>query len=130
ASMATSSMHRILSEHRVPSSFRRSMAKSGVFELWSPQIAAIDKGLLQQENAPHLLVSIPTGSGKTLVAELAILNALRGDESGWGVYVTPSRALVSQVSNDLRRRLRDSGISVRTVIAGAEQGAFKEEVEF
>lgn len=129
--MSGASMHRILRQHRLPDSFRRSMARSGILELWAPQREAIDKGLLESDNPPHMLISIPTGSGKTLVAEMAILNALTDDPAAWAIYVTPSRALVNQVSNDLRRRLRDSGISVRTVLAGAEQAVLiSEEIEF
>lgn len=123
--MNDSSMHRILSEHGVPDAFRRAMARTGMLELWGPQREAVDKGLLgDDEGGRNLVVSVPTGAGKTLIAELAILNALQGEESAWAVYVTPSRALVNQVSNDLRRRLKEVGITVRTVLAGAEQSFF------
>lgn len=55
---------------------------------------------------------------------------LTGRNSGWAVYVTPSRALVNQVSGDLRRRLEGSGITIRTVLAGAEQsGILGDELE-
>jgi replicative superfamily II helicase len=43
------------------------------------------------------------------------------------LYITPSRSLAHQVSGDLRRHLNDSGITVRTVVAGAEQAVLLNE---
>ncbi|MCH8109192.1 MAG: DEAD/DEAH box helicase [Chloroflexi bacterium] len=121
--MEANSMHRVLSELGVPVGFRRAMARTGALELWGPQLEAVDKCVFSNgAGGPNLVVSVPTGAGKTLIAELAILSALQGEESAWAVYVAPSRALVNQVSTDLRRRLREVGVTVRTVIAGAEQG--------
>src|SRR6266700_2351920 len=62
----------------------------------------------------NLVVSLPTGAGKTLVAEFAVLTALQRQQPSWVAYVAPSRALVNQASRDLRRRLADSKIEVRT----------------
>lgn len=121
--MHEGSMHRLLYEAGIPVEFRRALAREGFLELWGPQREAIEKGLLSPGEADNFVVTIPTGAGKTLVAELAILNALKGDDPSWAVYVAPSRALVNQVSSDLRRRLEGAGVSVRTVLAGAEQGA-------
>jgi helicase len=121
--MHGSSRHRVLHERRMPIEFRRALARDGFFELWQPQLEAIEKGLLVADDPPNFIVSIPTGAGKTLIAELAILQALKGESGGWAAYVTPSRALVNQVSSDLRRRLEDCGVAVRTVLAGAEQSS-------
>lgn len=118
--MRDASMHLILAGHDIPDSFRRTLVREGVLELWRHQREAIGQGLLQPDR--HFIASVPTGAGKSLLAELAILAALK-KEGAWAVYITPSRALVNQVSSDLRRRLGPSGIEVRTVVAGAEQGA-------
>jgi hypothetical protein len=120
--MRLASTERILRDAEIPEQYRRALARDGFFEFWAPQLEAIEKGLLTVSDPPNLVVSIPTGSGKTLIAELAILTAFKQDQPLWALYVTPTRALVNQVSSDLRRRLESAGIKVRTVLAGAEQG--------
>ena len=46
-------------------------------------------------------------SGKTLIAEFRILQALNqfSDDNGWVVYVAPTRALVNQIASRLKRDL-------------------------
>ncbi|MFA5797831.1 MAG: DEAD/DEAH box helicase [Candidatus Woesearchaeota archaeon] len=56
------------------------------------QHKAIDAGIFQDKN---LLICTPTASGKTLVAELAIMNAIFHDK-GKCVYVVPLKALASE----------------------------------
>ena len=56
------------------------------------QYKAIDAGIFQDKN---LLICTPTASGKTLVAELAIMNAIFHDK-GKCVYVVPLKALASE----------------------------------
>ncbi len=57
-------------------------------ELRPPQKLAIEKGLLDGKN---IVVASPTGSGKTLVAELAIINNLLKGKKG--IYIVPLKAL-------------------------------------
>ena len=118
--MSRASTHRVLQEKGIPDSFISALARDNVLELWEPQLEAIGKGLLNDQSS-NFVVTIPTGAGKTLIAELAIIAALTSESPSWAIYVTPSRALAGQVSSDLKRRLSDSNISVRTVLAGAEQ---------
>jgi hypothetical protein len=63
----------------------------------------------------HAVVSVPTGAGKSSVAELAIAQALH---SGWVLYLAPTNALVGQV----RRYAADifGGDLVREFLGGAE----------
>ncbi len=119
--MHDASMHRVLVDAGVSPSYRTALARDGILELWRPQREAIAAGLVRPGEPRNFVVTLPTGGGKTLIAELAILSALRSVEPTWALYVTPSRALAHQVSGDLRRHLGDSGIIVRTVVAGAEQ---------
>lgn len=56
------------------------------------QHKAIDAGIFEDKN---LLICTPTASGKTLVAELAIMNAIFHDK-GKCVYIVPLRALASE----------------------------------
>jgi len=121
STMHASSTHRVLKEHGIPDEFIRVLERDGVFELWKPQLDAIHAGLLDPTDPPHLVVTLPPGAGKTLIAELAIVSGLQRDPSTFAMYIAPSRALVNQVSVDLRDRLRACGIQVHTILAGAEQ---------
>ncbi len=56
------------------------------------QYKAIDKGVFEDKS---LLICTPTASGKTLVAELAIMNAIFHDK-GKCVYIVPLRALATE----------------------------------
>ena len=59
------------------------------------QYKAIDAGLFNDKN---LLICTPTASGKTLVAELAIMNAIFHDK-GKCVYIVPLKALANEKYN-------------------------------
>ena len=63
----------------------------------------------------HAVVSVPTGAGKSSVAELAIAQALH---SGWVLYLAPTNALVGQI----RRHTADifGRDSAREFLGGAE----------
>ncbi|MFB6236573.1 MAG: DEAD/DEAH box helicase [Halopenitus sp.] len=60
----------------------------GIHELYPPQAAAVDAGVCSGDN---VVAAVPTASGKTLIAELALLTA-----DGPGLYVCPLRALASE----------------------------------
>lgn len=60
-------------------------------ELYPPQEGAVEEGVLEGEN---LTLSVPTASGKTLVAEMAVLNSLLS--GGRALYIVPLRALASE----------------------------------
>ncbi|MDC0212296.1 DEAD/DEAH box helicase [Euryarchaeota archaeon] len=73
--------------------------KWGIEELFPPQIEALP-GALEGRN---LMLTIPTASGKSLVAYLAMLNRLSGDLSGSkGLYIVPLKALASEKVDELR----------------------------
>lgn len=63
----------------------------GIKELYPPQEDAISKGVLDGEN---LVVAIPTASGKTMIAELAMLNSVK--DGGKAIYIVPLRALAGE----------------------------------
>ncbi|MBW9141113.1 MAG: DEAD/DEAH box helicase [Candidatus Aramenus sp.] len=64
----------------------------GITKLNPVQSEAVKKGLLEGR---RLLVTTPTGSGKTLIAELGMISRIL-NEGGKAVYVTPLRALTSE----------------------------------
>jgi len=114
------SAQRKLRELDFPLSYRRRLVADGIVEFWPDQLQALQAGLL---DARPFVVSLPTGSGKTLLAELALLRSLTnsGVERSWGCYVAPSRALVGQVQRELSRRLGAEEIAVRSVLGGSEE---------
>jgi superfamily II DNA/RNA helicase len=63
------------------------------------QLEAIEAGLLHGES---VLISSPTGSGKTLVGEMGLLRAVLDGKRG--LYLVPLRALAHQVARSLRKR--------------------------
>jgi helicase len=67
---------------------------SGITSLYPPQSAAIDAGLLERKN---IVAAIPTASGKTLLAEFAMLKSvLNENKKGKALYIVPLRALASE----------------------------------
>lgn len=56
----------------------------------------------------NVFVGAPTGSGKTLLAELAVLRAFAASEEPRCVYVTPSEQLAQLVYNDWRAKFARS----------------------
>ena len=62
--------------------------REGIEELYPPQAAAVEAGVCDGGN---LVAAVPTASGKTFVAELALLTA-----DGPGLYVCPLRALARE----------------------------------
>lgn len=76
----------------IPEKIYDVLNRRGFKELRPSQIKSIKAGLFKDKN---LLVCTPTASGKTLVAELAFLNAVLHDK-GKAIYIVPLRALASE----------------------------------
>ena len=64
----------------------------------------------------NLLVALPTGTGKTLLGELALISSL-GTSPGIVCYVAPYVALGQQVANRISRHIPDN-VVVRRLIGG------------
>lgn len=76
---------------------------------------------------PHrdAVVSMPTGSGKSFLAELAVAHALT---RGWVLYLAPTNALAHQIRRDLGRALAPfSEVKVAAFVGGAEYTALSDE---
>jgi replicative superfamily II helicase len=80
-------------------------------ELWTGQVRAIEAGFLD-EKFDAWGFAAPTGTGKTFLTRLLILNALAVHEGTKVLYVVPSKALVTEVSNDLGRALKNADLKV------------------
>jgi len=106
--------------------------KHGIYELWTPERKALvgNEALTSISSPFHAVVSIPAGGGKTMVNEIAILHALSSNEEEENVciYLVPSRALASQVTQDLSKRLEDVGFPVLSLV-GATPLRFEETTE-
>ncbi|MFB6362008.1 MAG: ATP-dependent DNA helicase [Halobacteriales archaeon] len=67
------------------------LAETGVEELYPPQADAVSAGVIEGSN---LVAAVPTASGKTLIASLAMLSAV--ERGGMALYIVPLRALASE----------------------------------
>ncbi|MHA1186147.1 MAG: DEAD/DEAH box helicase [Candidatus Heimdallarchaeota archaeon] len=80
----------------LPQEARDLISKRGFDSLYPPQVEAIKRGLLDGES---IVLAIPTASGKTLVAELAMLKAIL-TRNGKAIYLVPLKALASEKAMD------------------------------
>jgi helicase len=89
----------------------------GVEELYPPQAEAVEKGVTDGAN---LVASVPTASGKTLVAQLAMLSAISEADGAGGfefggdgtaLYIVPLRALAGEKASEFEA-FEQFGLSV------------------
>jgi len=83
----------------------RGRGDKTIFDVLPPQRRALaEKGLLGSSRRA-VVVNLPTSSGKTLIAQFRILQALNQfeHERGWVAYLAPTKALVNQITRQLRR---------------------------
>ena len=103
-----------------------------IFEMLPPQRRTLrenGKGLLGSGHR-SVVVSLPTSSGKTVIAQFRILQALNqfDRERGWVAYLAPTRALVNQVTLRLRRDFASLGIGVEKVSPALEVDGIEAEM--
>ena len=75
----------------IPTNLKQMYAKAGISELYPPQAECVEKGILTGKNA---LIAIPTASGKTLVAEMAMHHTITN--GGKCLYIVPLKALANE----------------------------------
>ena len=95
---------------------------SPILEMLPPQRRTLrEQGLLGSGHR-SVVVVLPTSSGKTLIAEFRILQALNqfDRERGWVAYLAPTRSLVNQVCRRLQRDFAAIGIAVEKVSPALE----------
>ncbi|WP_254542940.1 ATP-dependent DNA helicase [Halomarina pelagica] len=90
----------------VPDWLPGHLRDDGIEELYPPQAEAVEKGVTEGES---LVASVPTASGKTLVAELAMLASV--ERGGRALYIVPLRALASEKKREFDR-FEEYGLSV------------------
>jgi len=85
---------------KLPEEIYEVLKNQKIDELRPAQKKALEAGLLEGKN---LLVCTPTSSGKTLIAEFAMLDAiLKG--RGKALYIVPMKALASEKFRDFKSR--------------------------
>lgn len=86
-------------ELQISDQAKRILSENGYDTLYPPQIDAINAGALIGKN---VVLASPTASGKTLVAELAVLKKIL-DGEGKALYLTPLRALASEKYKEFQK---------------------------
>lgn len=104
--------------------------KNGLFELLYPQKDSITNGGLLNPAHRAVVVNLPTSSGKTLIAEYRVLQALNQfrEQGGWVAYVVPTRALVNQIYIQLRKDLSGIGITVERASGAIDLDGFEQHL--
>ncbi|MGA3020687.1 MAG: DEAD/DEAH box helicase [Candidatus Micrarchaeales archaeon] len=76
----------------IPNELLEGMSQRGMKNLTPPQELAIERGVLKGSN---MVVASPTASGKTFIAEMAMVRSVIWDRKK-AIYIAPMRALVSE----------------------------------
>src|SRR5271157_6290101 len=100
-----------IAELDLPSTIIEFYESSGIKELYPPQSEAIKKGFLDGKS---LMAAIPTASGKTLLAEMAMLKSIAA--GGKALYIVPLKALASEKFERFKQfsglNIKDGGVKV------------------
>jgi helicase len=89
----------------------------GIEELFPPQSEALPYSL----KGDNVMLTIPTASGKSLIAYLTIIHRLVNDLSGQkAIYVVPLKALAKEKFDDLNEIAKKTGLKVGLAIGDRE----------
>jgi superfamily II DNA/RNA helicase len=91
-------------------------------DLWPSQIAAAARAVDQSDD---LVVSLPTGAGKSRIAELCILRCLADGKRV--VFVTPLRALSAQTEATLQRTFGPLGKTISALYGSIGVSGYDED---
>ncbi|MFB6190809.1 MAG: DEAD/DEAH box helicase, partial [Candidatus Nanohaloarchaea archaeon] len=92
-----------ISDLDIPEGICQDFIDEGITELNPPQRDAVGAGLMDGED---MVVASPTASGKTFIAELAMVNQVK-KEGKKAVYIVPLKALASEKYQDFSGRYSD-----------------------
>ena len=95
----------------VPEVVSKVMDASGFSELNPVQRAALDAGLLDGKN---MVVAAATASGKTLIAEIAMMDAVSKGKKA--LYIVPLKALATEKHAEFKEKYGRMGIRVAVSI--------------
>jgi len=95
------------------------LKSEGYTELYPPQKDAVKAGVLDGKS---ILVSVPTASGKTLIAMLAALSHLSKNKSKV-IYLTPLRALASEKFEEFKKLEKINGSKIKVAISTGDSNS-------
>lgn len=98
----------------------------GIYELFITQRNSLYKVIGEENNG--CVVSIPTSSGKTRIAEIAILDSISKNKGSKVLYIAPFRSLAYEVENSLEEIFHSIGISVSHLYGGSLFSKLDEKV--
>ena len=92
----------------IPERIKEDYIEEGITELNPPQRDAVNSGLMDGED---MIVAAPTASGKTFIAELAMVNqVVKQDKTA--VYIVPLKALASEKYQDFSERYENLNVRI------------------
>ena len=95
------------------------LKSEGYTELYPPQKDAVKAGVLDGKS---VLVSVPTASGKTLIAMLAAISHLSKNKSKV-IYLTPLRALASEKFEEFKKLEKINGSKIKVAISTGDSNS-------
>lgn len=98
----------------------------GIYELFITQRNSLSKVISEENNG--CVVSIPTSSGKTRIAEIAVLDSISKNKGSKVLYIAPFRSLAYEVENSLDEIFHSIGISVSHLYGGSLFSKLDEKV--
>ncbi|MGB1818967.1 MAG: DEAD/DEAH box helicase, partial [Candidatus Poseidoniaceae archaeon] len=100
----------------LPQQFKSFLIEQwGISQLYPPQIKAI-KPVLDGKNT---LISIPTASGKSLLAYFGMMHSLGDDKQAKAIYIVPLKALAQEKYDDLKAIGKAMNVNVGLAIGDA-----------
>ena len=104
-------------ESRFPLGYLDRLVSDSPLLLPSQYEAIIEHGVLESDQ--NLLITLPTGTGKTLLGELALLSSL-GRDPGLVCYIAPYVALGRQVADKVSRHT-PADVRVHRLVGGYQE---------
>lgn len=99
---------------------------SGYYELFVTQRKAVVK--VANPESKGSVISMPTSSGKTRIAELAILDSMIKNPNAKTLYIAPFRSLAFEIENSFEKILGGAGINISHLYGGGLFNKLDEEV--
>ncbi|MHA1728122.1 MAG: DEAD/DEAH box helicase [Promethearchaeota archaeon] len=107
-----------------------TLKKNNITQLYPPQ----EEGLNFTLNNNNVIISIPTASGKTLIAEITLIQKLlegKKQQKRKMLYLCPLKALASEMYNEFRTKWGPLGIKIGYSIGDVDNhnfGVFKNDI--
>lgn len=98
----------------------------GIHELFITQRKSLTK-VLNNENS-GCVVTIPTSSGKTRIAEIAIMDCIIKDPESKVLYIAPFRSLAFEIENSLEKILNNININLSHLYGGSLYSKLDEKI--